>query len=103
MNTKSNELLDRVRHGWIFLHIGRVQLYEARGVVGMLVATAEAAAKVMVETRRSKGQRISSSRLGTVEGETFEAQLAVAMRDHNATGVWFTDDGRTLKFLKAPG
>ena len=66
------------------------------------MATSWQAAKLTAATKKQSGKRVSIAEVGTVEGETLARQLAVAVNDHGATGVFLTEDGQENHFFQAP-
>jgi hypothetical protein len=102
-NETLTEMLTSKRPGFLFVSGGRIQFWDSPQGTGPIVATTrEAADACAANLRKITGKRISVSEVGTVQGERLAAQIAAAVIEHGATGVFITDDGETSSYFQAP-
>jgi hypothetical protein len=89
---------------FILTSMGAVQLLTQGNLgPGLFVATTREAAKKMAAWIKEKtGLRVAVAEVGTVTGEKLSMQIALAVLDQGATGVFATDDGQTMYFFQAP-
>ena len=88
---------------FVFKFGGMVQFWQEDYRTGIIIATSGPAADVVAaDLSAKKGARISVSEIGTVLDETLAGHMTVSVLDHGATGVFVTDDGKTIHYFEAP-
>lgn len=97
------EMLQSKRPAFIFVCEGRVQLWTQEQGPGVVVATTrDAAEKIGQQLAENKGKPVSVAEIGATPGNTLAVQVALAVFDFGATGIYATDDGETVAYFPAP-
>lgn len=102
-NEMMTELAQGKRPSFIFLHDGQVQHWSQDNKPGLLVATnREAANAFATKLTTKKGSGVAVAEVGTNAGATLAHLIATAVAEGGATGIYATDDGKSVYYFQPP-
>src|SRR4051812_19656171 len=102
----TTEMMSEMAQGkgpsFIFTCAGKVQMWRAPHGTGLILATSFEAAKVVRDhLRKQTSKNISICEVGTLQGETLASQIALAVVDQGATGVYVSEGGEENYYFAA--